>query len=1093
MHAKFYALSILFSLLFISVGLTQNYIWMDKDGLSYMNLDGSNLTRASDLAPHSVLGQNTTYYLDDGLYVCGINTEGGEENQATGAISSGKKGTVFQLDGRGLTQLHQFRAGTDDPANTTLFVGTDENIYYIGPYYTPTGNKQYQIGKTGTAGTRILQYAFKPNELANSNLYYVTEPGIYGTSQTGGNYNQGFLYKVNSTHTGIEIRYHFKKETGGIPVGKLIRGVDESYLYGVTKRGGKYNYGVVFKVLPNGTNYQVLHHFNKSDGAYPDRGLQTDYGEVFYGVTSKGGMYNKGVIYAFYYEGGMQILHHFNDEGAPEVTYKVEQSLLISYDLLIGKNNSSIYTFSLSSWDFRIVRNIATKAIAVRTSQYPDRQLKYPADGATNVAVNNTFKADTLDGALNYTLQLSISEYFQSIAQTVHSTTPSFQVTGLKPGTKYYARYKTSFWPDYGHYSSFTTSIVTSSGQSVVTTPANGATNVEAPTLKVTVKAVTDATRYTVEISASSSFATKKSVTSSTDHQRTLTFTGLAYNTTYYARVKTNINSTYGTVTSFKTKAQVFSRIITPPNGAGEIEFNVLKVDAQAISQAKRYTIELNTSSAFTGTKISYTSLSDGQNTFVVRDLAPLTTYYARVKTDVNTTWGPTTTFVTRARQAMTRIWGVTRGTEQAGGSIYSFSLDSMKFTKHHQLPPAFGFGHELILGPDGYYGAAFTSPYESDSRSNVFRYQPATGQFTESAKISEAITDFSDIYVTMASNESMYAASDTYSNAGKLTRITPDLSAIKDFYFFKDPTGRDPFAKVMEVDGWFYGTTVDGGSTDFGVVYKVRTDGTGYQVLHNFNYNAGYTARGLAYGNDGWVYGTTTSGPNDNAGIVYRVKTDGSIYELLHTFTNEGPQQPEGDLMVKDAVIYGAATYGGERFAGSIFRMNTDGSNFSVLVQFNSTNGFAPNGGLVMDHQGYLYGTTLAGGTYNRGTLYRVKHDGSTFQKLYDFSDQSGPLPAGHVIVTDETFKPASAVTSMSAARIDIYPNPTTETFRITPGETVSTKLYVELTDFSGTLIEKSILEEGGLEIGRTLPRGIYVLKVINGDQISTHRLVKK
>jgi len=1092
MHAKFYA-SILLLLLFVSAGWSQNLIWMDNDGLSYMNLDGSLLTRASDLAPHSVLGKNTTYYLDDGLYVCGINTEGGEENQASGMVSSGKKGTVFQLDGQGLTQLHQFRAGTDDPANTTLFVGTDENIYYIGPYYTSTGNKQYQIGKTGSAGTRILQYAFNPNELANSNLHYVTEPGIYGTSRTGGNNNQGFLFKVNSTHTGIVIKYHFKKETGGIPVGKLVRGIDENYLYGVTKTGGKYNYGVVFKVLPNGTNYQVLHHFDKNDGAYPDRGLQTGNDEFFYGVTSKGGLYNKGVIYAIHYqEGGIQILHHFNSEGAPEATYKVEQSLLMADGLLIGRNNSSVYSLSSSS-DFRIVRNIATKAIAVRTPQYPDRQLKYPADGASNVPVNNTFRADTLDGALNYTLQLSVSEYFESIAQTVHSPTPNFQVQGLKPGAKYYVRYKTSFWPNYGHSSSFTTSLVASSNQSVVTTPANGATNVEAPTLKVTVRAVTGATRYTVEISASSSFATKKSVTSATDNQRTLTFTGVAYNTTYYARVKTNINSTYGAVTSFKTKAQVFSKITTPSNGTGQIEFDVLKIDALAISQAKRYTVELNTSSTFSGEKILYTSLGDGQTSFVIRDLKPGTTYYTRVKADVNTTWGPTTTFSTRARQALTRIWGMTKGSDYAGGSIYSFSLDSMKFTKHHQVPPAFGFGQEMILGPDGFYGTTFTSPYESDSRSTVFRYQPATGEFIESERISEAITDFSNIQVTMGSNESIYAASDTWNNAGKLTRVSPDLLTIKDFYFFKDATGRDPFARIIEVDGWFYGTTVNGGNTGFGVVYKVRPDGTGYQVLHDFNYNAGYSPRGLAYGKDGWVYGTTTGGPNDNAGTVYRVRTDGSIYELLHIFANDGPQQPEGDPMVKDGVIYGVATYGGEHFAGSVFRMNTDGSNYATLVQFNSTNGFAPNGGLAMDHQGYLYGTTLGGGAHNSGTLFRVKNDGSAFQKLYDFSDQSGPQPVGNLIVTDDNFKPVSATASISAVRIDIYPNPTAETFHITPAETVSTKLYVELADFNGNVVERSIVDKEGLEIGRALPKGVYVLKVIYREQVSTYRLVKK
>jgi uncharacterized repeat protein (TIGR03803 family) len=1093
MHAKFYALSILFSLLLVSVGFTQDMIWMDKDGLSYMNMDGSGLTHASDFAPHSVLGTNTAYYLDEGMYLCGINTEGGEENQASGIVSPGKKGTVFQLDGQGFTQLHQFRAGTDDPANTTLFVGMDDNIYYIGPYYTSTGNKQYQIGKTGSVGTRILQYAFKPNELANSNLYYVTEPGIYGTSQTGGNNNQGFLFKVNSSHTGIEIRYHFKKETGGIPVGKLIRGVDESYLYGVTKTGGKYNYGVVFKVLPNGTNYQVLHHFNKNDGAYPDRGLVTAYGEFFYGVTSKGGMYNQGVIYAIYYEGGsVQILHHFNNEGAPEATYKVEQSLLLAYDRLVGKNKSSVYTLSSAS-DFRIVRNIPTKAIAVRTSQYPDRLLKYPADGATNIAVNNIFRADTLDGALHYTLQLSIDEYFQSNALTVQSSTPDFQVQGLKPGTKYYAHYKTSFWPNYGQSSSFTTSLVTSSGPSVVTTPANGATNVEAPTLKVTVKAVTGATRYTVEISASSSFATKKSVTSSTDNQRTLTFTGLAYSTTYYARVRTNINSTYGPVTNFKTKAEIFSRIITPSDGAGEIEFNVLRIDAQPIAQAKRYTMELNTSSSFTGSKIVYTSLNDGQTAFLVRDLAPLTTYYARVKADVNTTWGPTTSFRTRPGSSLTRVWGTTGSDEFAGGSIFSFSVDSMKLTTHFQAAISEGFAPDLIAGPDGLYGAFHSSPFEENYHHNVFHFDPGTRTMQKSASISNS----EDVQMMMASNGQLYAAMDSWTTAGKLLRMSPDLSAYKEFYFFKNETGREPKARVAEVDGWLFGTTHTGGRTNWGVVYRMRPDGTEYKVLHEFNYNDGFFPRGLAYGNDGWIYGITTDGPIDDAGdktgIVYRIKLDGSIYEVLHMFTNDKAHYPDGAILVKNGVIYGAATSGGPAHAGAIFRMNTDGTGFVFIHDFLGADGWTPNGYLTMGSDGFLYGTTLGGGIHNRGTLYRLRKDGAVFQKLFDFSDGSGRNPAGRLIVTDDTFEAVSATATASVARVDIYPNPTTEGFRITPTEILSSELYVELVDFNGAVVEKAIVGDDGLDIGRTLPKGIYVLKVIHGDQVSTHRLVKK
>ncbi|HYC84546.1 MAG TPA: choice-of-anchor tandem repeat GloVer-containing protein [Chryseosolibacter sp.] len=1103
MRTKLYSLSILFLLLFVSVAWSQQYIWTTTNGLTYIDQNGSTVTHASDFAPHSVLGKSTVYYFSGGLFTGGINIEGGQENQKTGVVYPDRKGTIFGVSGFGMVQLHQFRAGIDDPANTTLFIGADEEVYYLGPYYTSTGNKQYQIGKAGGPGSRILQYAFNPNEILSSFEHYMTEPGAYGTSRTGGNYGAGFLFKVNSTHTGIEIRYHFKKETGSYPVGRLARSIDEDYLYGVTKTGGRYNYGVVFRVKPNGTNYEVIHHFNKTDGAYPDRGLASTQSGFLYGSTSKGGTHDQGVIYAVYAfeEGsGMSLQHHFNGAGAPDAAYKVEQTFLLNEDagVLFGKNSSSIYKYHMGTYDgVKIIHSTPTKAIMLNMPDYPLVVLRYPADGATNVPVNATFRTDTLDGALNYTLQLSTSEYFQGIAQTYHSTSPSFNVQGLKPGTRYYARYKTSFWPAYGQYSSFTTHISATDGPSIVTTPADGALNAEAPTLKVTVKAVTGATRYTVQLSTSSSFTTVKSVTSTTDNQRTLTFTGLAYSTTYYARVKTNINSTYGPVTRFKTKAQVFSKVTLPTSGATGAEFAVLKVTAQTITQAKCYTLEVNTNSSFTGSKIVYTSLSDGQTSFVIRNLNPAATYYTRVKTDVNTTWGPVTSFSTRPGQPLTRIWGVTGAYVSGRGSLYSFSLDSMKFTKHLQLADEHGFGKDLVAGPDGLYGAAYNSPYESGHGHTLFRYDPSTGQLSHSVRF----TNSEDIRVMMASNGQLYAAMDSWWIAGKLVRTSPDLRTFKEFYFYKDATGREPLARVVEVDGWFYGTTHVGGRTGWGTVYRVRPDGSNYTVLHDFNYNDGFFPRGLAYGNDGWIYGTTTDGPfydsnntdDRDVGIVFRIRLDGSVYEVLHTFKAYGPNYPEGNIMVKNGVIYGVTSPSPPGDAGTIFRMNTDGTGFVTLFSFNGANGHSPNGDLAIGRDGYLYGTTVAGGTHNRGVLFRLRADGAVFQKLFDFSDATGPRPAGNVIVTGDTFAPAATTASASMALVQVYPNPSAEVFNITRAETASGKMYVEVTDFNGNVVEKSFLENTNIEVGRALPKGIYVLKVFNGSEVTTHRLVKK
>lgn len=46
---------------------------------------------------------------------------------------------------------------------------------------------------------------------------------------------------------------------------------------------------------------------------------------------------------------------------------------------------------------------------------------------------------------------------------------------------------------------------------------------------------------------------------------------------------------------------------------------------------------------------------------------------------------------------------------------------------------------------------------------------------------------------------------------------------------------------------------------------------------------------------------------------------------------------------------------------------------NFTTLVTFDGTNGAHPQGGLIQAADGNLYGTTLTGGKFDQGTIYRI------------------------------------------------------------------------------------------------------------------------
>ena len=76
------------------------------------------------------------------------------------------------------------------------------------------------------------------------------------------------------------------------------------------------------------------------------------------------------------------------------------------------------------------------------------------------------------------------------------------------------------------------------------------------------------------------------------------------------------------------------------------------------------------------------------------------------------------------------------------------------------------------------------------------------------------------------------------------------------------------------------YGTAEEGGSSDYGTVFRVNTDGTGFTTLHSF---AGYSSDG-AYPMAGLVlsgstlYGTAESGGSSDYGTVFSLPSGLSL-----------------------------------------------------------------------------------------------------------------------------------------------------------------------------------------------------------------------
>ncbi|MFY8185914.1 MAG: choice-of-anchor tandem repeat GloVer-containing protein, partial [Bacteroidia bacterium] len=90
---------------------------------------------------------------------------------------------------------------------------------------------------------------------------------------------------------------------------------------------------------------------------------------------------------------------------------------------------------------------------------------------------------------------------------------------------------------------------------------------------------------------------------------------------------------------------------------------------------------------------------------------------------------------------------------------------------------------------------------------------------------------------------------------------------------------GKNPQGSLTYDGTYLYGTTYQGGSSNYGMIFKIKPDGTGYTQLFSFaGTNSGiqpFYETLLLEGN--FLYGMTTAGGIDGLGIIYKIQTDGT------------------------------------------------------------------------------------------------------------------------------------------------------------------------------------------------------------------------
>ena len=201
------------------------------------------------------------------------------------------------------------------------------------------------------------------------------------------------------------------------------------------------------------------------------------------------------------------------------------------------------------------------------------------------------------------------------------------------------------------------------------------------------------------------------------------------------------------------------------------------------------------------------------------------------------------------------------------------------------------------------------------------------------------------------------------------------------------------------------------------------------------------YPCSGVIFDHAGNLYGATAYGGSYGLGTVFQLTpsqsgwTERVIYSFDNTHgDNEYCGSSGNNNLTLDAAgnLYGTTAYGGAHGRGAAFKLSpSQGGNWTQTALYSfgaSQDGYRPYAGLIFDVAGNLYGTTSSGGTYGRGTAFQLTPN-FTENVLYSF----GASPDGYGPTAALAFDAAGNLYGTSVLGGD-YGGGTV--FKLTPGQ---------------------------------------------------------
>lgn len=239
----------------------------------------------------------------------------------------------------------------------------------------------------------------------------------------------------------------------------------------------------------------------------------------------------------------------------------------------------------------------------------------------------------------------------------------------------------------------------------------------------------------------------------------------------------------------------------------------------------------------------------------------------------------------------------------------------------------------------------------------------------------------------------------------GVVFELAPDgTETVLHTFSISENDGNQPNSGVVrDKSGNLYGTTFLGGANGDGSAFALTPDGT-LSILHSFEFGSpGGEApvAGLVRDRRGNLYGTTYGdGAGGDYGSVFKIAADGTFTSLYSFKGGRDGNASVATLTIgPDGDLYGTTVNGGTNEKGDVFKVSPQGKE-TIVYTFKEGRGAFPGSSIIFDASGNMYGTTGGGGKYFDGTIFEITAAGSE-SVLHSFSGGTdGGEPSGGLVM---------------------------------------------------------------------------------------------